>query len=63
MPTVSEYKGHAMLVLNPGDKFEFQFGLGKAKMILEHVNSIRAFVDSDGKACDADTKPKPQPDF
>lgn len=38
------YKGYPMIVLNKGDKFPFQFGYAKAKLILENVDKIRAFV-------------------
>jgi hypothetical protein len=47
---VSEYKGQPLIVLNAGSRWPFQFGLGKAKMILEHVEAIRAFVESEGKS-------------
>ena len=43
----SEYKGNKMLVLakSEDDKYPFQFGLGKAKLILEHIDDIKAFVE------------------
>ena len=42
----SEYKGNAMLVLKQGedDRFPFQFGLKKAKLILENIEEIKKFV-------------------
>lgn len=42
----SEYKGAKMLVIRQGpeDRFPFQFGLKKARLILEHIEAIRAFV-------------------
>lgn len=42
----AEYKGNPMLVLKSSedDKFPFQFGLKKAKLILEHLEDIRKFV-------------------
>ncbi|MFQ5589435.1 MAG: hypothetical protein ACE5F7_11430 [Nitrospiria bacterium] len=42
----SEFKGNPMIILSQGedDKFPFQFGLKKAKLILEYVEEIRAFV-------------------
>ncbi|MGH7442121.1 MAG: hypothetical protein ACREKE_05540 [bacterium] len=42
----SEYKGNAMLVLKrtPEDRFPFQFGLNKAKLMIEAVDEIRAWV-------------------
>jgi hypothetical protein len=42
----SEYKGNPMIVLkrNPDDPYPFQFGLGKAKLMLEAVEEIKAWV-------------------
>lgn len=51
MPTISEYKGNKLICLNPGSKFTFSFGLSKAKMILENLESIKKFVDSNGETC------------
>jgi hypothetical protein len=41
-----DYKGNAMLIIRqaPQDKFPFQFGLKKAKLILEHLEDIKKFV-------------------
>jgi hypothetical protein len=38
----SEFKGNPMIVLSqgPDDKFPFQFGLKKVKLILEHQYKI-----------------------
>ena len=46
MPEIQEYKGNKLICLNPGAKFTFSFGLGKAKMILENLDSIKKFVDA-----------------
>lgn len=45
--TESEYKGKPMLVIKntEEDKFPFQFGLKKAKLILENIESIKKFVE------------------
>jgi len=42
----SEYKGNPMLVIknNSDEKFPLQFGLRKARLILAHLEEIRAFV-------------------
>jgi len=42
-----EYRGSAMLIIRnaPQDKFPFQFGLKKAKLILEHLEDIKKFVE------------------
>lgn len=47
----SEFKGNPMLVLTQGpeDKFPFQFGLKKAKLILENLEEIKKFVEKHGK--------------
>jgi hypothetical protein len=43
----SEFKGNPMLVLTqgPDDRFPFQFGLKKAKLILENIEEIKKFVE------------------
>ncbi len=43
----TEYKGNPMIVLKNSeeDKFPFQFGLKKAKLILENIENIRKFVE------------------
>ena len=42
----AEYKGNAMLVIRNSstDKFPFQFGLRKAKLIVEHLEDIKQFI-------------------
>lgn len=47
----SEFKGNPMLVLTQGpeDKFPFQFGLKKARLILEHIEDIKQFVAKHSK--------------
>lgn len=42
----SEFKGNAMIVLknDEEDKFPFQFGVKKAKLVLEHIEAIKTFV-------------------
>jgi hypothetical protein len=41
-----DYKGNAMLIIRQTsqDKFPFQFGLKKARLILEHIEDIKEFV-------------------
>lgn len=51
MPEISEYKGNKLICLNPGSKFTFSFGLGKAKMILENLDAIKKFVETNGESC------------
>ena len=45
-PKVGQYKGHPMIILNPDDRFPFQFGLNKARLILQHIEEIRSFVEN-----------------
>ena len=49
-PKVGQYKGHPMIILNPDDRFPFQFGLNKARMILQHIDEIRSFVETTERA-------------
>ena len=51
MTAIEEYKGNKIIVLKrtPEDKYPFQFGIGKAKLILENLDAIRAFVESEEK--------------
>ncbi len=46
-----EYKGNAMLVLKntEDDRWPFQFGLKKAKLIVEHIDDIKKFVEKHDK--------------
>lgn len=45
-PKVGQYKGHHMITLNPDDRFPFQFGLNKARLVLQHIEEIRKFVEN-----------------
>jgi hypothetical protein len=47
----SEYKGNPMLVIKATeeDKFPFQFGVKKAKLILENIENIKKFVEKNNK--------------
>jgi hypothetical protein len=47
----AEYKGKPMLVIKntPDDKFPFQFGLKKAKLVLAHIEDIKKFVETHDK--------------
>ena len=49
MPEIQEYKGNKILNLNPESKFSFSFGLAKAKLILENLDVIKKFVETEGK--------------
>jgi len=43
----SEFKGNKMIVLknNEEDQYPFQFGVKKAKLVLENIDAIKAFVE------------------
>jgi hypothetical protein len=47
----SEFKGNAMIVLanDEDDKYPFQFGVKKAKLVLENIDAIKAFVEKNDK--------------
>jgi len=47
----SEFKGNPMIVLkiDENDKFPFQFGVKKAKLILENIDAIKSFVEKNDK--------------
>jgi hypothetical protein len=53
MPEITEYKGNKMICLNPGSKFVFSFGISKAKMILENIEAIKTFINTNGESCDS----------
>ncbi len=48
-PEETTYKNNPLIVLNPDQKFPFQFGLTKAKLIIAHIESIKEFVDKHDK--------------
>lgn len=47
----SEFKGNPMLVIkmDEEDKFPFQFGVKKAKLVLENIEEIKIFVEKHDK--------------
>ena len=47
----SEFKGNPMLVIknSDDDQFPFQFGLKKAKLVLENIEEIKKFVEKHDK--------------
>jgi len=42
-----EYKGKPLLILkrSEDDKYPFSFGISKAKLILDHIEEIKKFVE------------------
>ena len=42
----TEFRGNPIIILkrDDKDKFPFQFGLSKAKLILQHIQQIQDFV-------------------
>lgn len=52
MPEVQDYKGNKILCLNPDVEYakaRVQFGVTKAKLILEHFDTIKKFVQENDK--------------
>ena len=47
----SEFKGNVMIVIknDEEDKYPFQFGLKKAKLVLENIEEIKKFVEKHDK--------------
>lgn len=43
----SEYRGNPMIVIkaNEEDKYPFQFGVKKAKLVLENIDAVKKFVE------------------
>ncbi len=44
LPQEGDYKGHPILTLNPNSRYPFSFGVSKAKLILEYLEEIKAFI-------------------
>ena len=47
---IGEFKGHKTMILvdegsEASEKYPFSFGLKKAKLILEHIEEIKKFVE------------------
>jgi hypothetical protein len=44
-----EFKGNKMIILkrDENDKFPFQFGRGKAKLIVENMEAIKQFAEEE----------------
>ena len=43
----SEFKGNPMIVLrrSPEDRYPFQFGLSKAKLVVDAIEEIKSWVE------------------
>lgn len=57
-PALSQFKGNAVLNLNPEGRTNIGFGLGKGMLVLENLSAICAFLKSDGKSLDMDAETK-----
>lgn len=44
-PTTETYKGHALLVLDPDEKFPIKFGVKKARLIVDNIDAIQSFIE------------------
>ncbi|MFH1541417.1 MAG: hypothetical protein ABID79_06210 [Elusimicrobiota bacterium] len=44
---LSEFKGNKIIVLkrDENDKYPFSFGIAKAKLMLQHIEDIKKFVE------------------
>ncbi len=51
---ITEYKGHKLLSIkkDEDDKYPFQFGLAKAKKVIECIDHIKNFVHENDKPKD-----------
>ncbi len=58
MAEIQEFKGSKVLCLNPESKFTFSFGVAKAKLILENIEVIKKFVETNGEDLGEFAKPK-----
>lgn len=47
----SEFKGNPMIVIknDEEDKYPFQFGVKKARLVLENIEAIKKFVEKHDK--------------
>lgn len=47
----AEFKGNPMIVLknSEDDQYPFQFGVKKAKLVLENIDAIKEFVEKHDK--------------
>jgi hypothetical protein len=47
MVEITEYKGRPIIAIkrNPEDRFPFSFGVSKARLILDHIEDIKKFVE------------------
>ncbi len=56
----AEFKGNPMIVLKNSeeDRYPFQFGLKKAKLVIEHIEDIKKFVTKNDKPAEAGEEPK-----
>lgn len=47
----SEFKGNPMIVLknDEADQYPFQFGVKKAKLVVENIDAVKAFVEKHDK--------------
>ncbi|MCM8770592.1 MAG: hypothetical protein NC936_01815 [Candidatus Omnitrophica bacterium] len=47
-----EFKGKPVIILkrSENDRFPFSFGLAKARLILEHIEEIKKFVEEQSKS-------------
>ena len=48
-PRIEEFRGHKILNLQPNkERFAVSLGLSKLKVVLEHLDAVKRFVESNG---------------
>jgi hypothetical protein len=58
MFVIGEYKGNPVITLKRSeeDNYGFTFGLSKAKLILEHLEDIKRFIEEHQKSGEGEKK-------
>ena len=51
----SEFKGNPMIVIknDEEDQYPFQFGIKKAKLVVENIDAIKKFVEKNDKQAES----------
>lgn len=45
VPKISSYQNKPIIILNPDDKYPFQFGISKARLIINNIDAIKSFYE------------------
>ena len=49
-PEIQDFKGHPVLVFEPNSRYPQSIGLKKLRLILENLEAVEAFVESEGQS-------------